>query len=201
MDVLYLSLLALFAGPLLYLWLLRGGLVARTFEQLVVAVLVLVVGFLLVPEVLGGLGMIALLLIAAGYLVPGLLEKAITGAAKTFHLISLFLALAGLALHAMLDGAGLAGSEFGAHQNLAIAIVMHRLGVGLVLWLIVQPAFGRTAAFLVLTGVCMVTVLGFHLSETVLPLAGDDAVLVLQALIVGTIVHSLVHREHVGHRH
>jgi hypothetical protein len=140
-------------------------------------------------------------LIAAGYLVPGLLEKAIAGAAKTFHLISLFLALAGLALHAMLDGAGLAGSEFGQHSNLAIAIVMHRLGVGLVLWLIVQPAFGRAAAFLVLSLVCVATVLGFHLSELVLPLAGDDAVLVLQALIVGTIVHSLVHREHAGHRH
>jgi hypothetical protein len=201
MDLLLLSLLALFAGPLLYLWLLRGGLAAKTFDRMVVAALVVVVGFLLVPEVLSGLGLPALLLIAAGYLVPGLLETAIKSAAKAFHLISLFLALTGLALHAMLDGAGLAGSELSVHKNLALAIVLHRMGVGLVLWLIVQPAFGSRTAFLVLLLVTASTVLGFHLSEWVLPLAGDDAVLVLQALIVGTIVHSLVHRGHVKHRH
>jgi hypothetical protein len=45
------------------------------------------------------------------------------------------------------------------------------------------------------------TVLGFGLSEWVLPLVGEDAVLVVQSLITGTIVHSLVHREHLEHGH
>ena len=195
--MLILSLLALFAGPLFYHWMRQGGLIARTFDRLIVAALVLLVVFLLVPETVSGLGLMALALIAAGYLVPGLLESGIKGAAHTFHLISLLLALFGLALHAMLDGAGLAGSELTAHDSLALAIVLHRMGVGLVLWLIVQPAFGRTIALVVLLLVSVVTVLGFSLSEWVLPLAGDNAVLVIQALIIGAIIHSLIHREHL----
>jgi hypothetical protein len=174
-------------------------LVAKTVDRLIVAALVLVVGFLLVPEVVAGMGLVALLLIAAGYLAPGLLENAIKSAAHTFHLVSMVLALAGLALHAMLDGAGLAGSELGAHESLALAIILHRLGVGLVLWLIVQPAFGYRMALVVLASIAGVTILGFSLSEWVLPLAGENAVMTVQALIIGTIIHSLVHRGHMQH--
>ena len=46
-------------------------------------------------------------------------------------------------------------------------------------------------------GVALATVLGFSLSEIILPLAGQDSVLVVQALIIGAIVHSLVHRGHI----
>jgi hypothetical protein len=35
------------------------------------------------------------------------------------------------------------------------------------------------------------------MSERLLPLAGQNSVLIIQALIIGTIIHSLVHREHV----
>ena len=41
------------------------------------------------------------------------------------------------------------------------------------------------------------TVLGFEFSERVLPLAGEQAVSMIQAVIIGTIIHSLIHREHV----
>ena len=201
--MLLLSLLALFAGPLLYQWMRRGGKLARALDRAIVGALVLLVVFLLVPEALSGLGLYALALIAVGYLVPGLLESSLKGAAHTLHLISLVIGLAGLALHAMLDGAGLASSELADSSGLALAIVLHRLGVGLVIWLMVQPAFGKRVALLVLMMVSLTTVLGFALSEKLLPLAGRDGVLVVQTLIIGTIVHSLVHRGHLeaGHGH
>lgn len=203
MNVLILSLLALFAGPLLYHWMQGGGLVARTLDRVIVAVLVLLVVLLLVPEAVAGLGFYALLLMVAGYLAPGLLESSLKGAAHTLHLISLVVALVGLTLHAMLDGAGLAGSELQQSASLAAAIILHRLGVGLVIWLMVQPVFGRNAALLVLLMVSLTTVLGFGLSESLLPLAGRDGVLIVQTLIIGTIIHSLVHRGHLeaGHNH
>jgi hypothetical protein len=194
-------LITLFAGPLLYQWMRRGGLIARTFDRVIVAALVIVVGFLLVPEAVTGLGLTALALIATGYLLPGILESGLKKSAHTLHLISMLLALLGLAMHAMLDGAGLAGSEMQTSGNLALAIVLHRLGVGLVLWLIVQPAFGRNAAIAVLLMIAGATVTGFMMSEVMLPLAGQDSVLVIQALIIGTIIHSLVHREHVARHH
>jgi hypothetical protein len=199
-TVLALSIIALFLGPLLYQWLRRGGRVARTVETAIVAVLVVLVVFLLVPESLEALGPWALALMAAGYLLPGLLEIAVRRAAHAFHVISLFLALAGLALHAMLDGAGLAGSRGGSGEGLALAIILHRFGVGLVLWFMVQPVFGRRVAVGVLVGVSAATLAGYWLSDALVRFEEPDFLHVVQALIVGTILHSLVHRGH-AHTH
>jgi hypothetical protein len=195
--LLFLSLLALFVGPLLYHRMQRGGLIAKALDRSIVIAMVIVVFFLLVPEAFEGLGWIALLLIAAGYLLPGALETVVRKSAHTFHLISMLLALVGFALHAMLDGAGLAGSSLQSSGNLALVIVLHRLGAGLVIWLIVQPAFGYKVALTTLTMIALVTVVGFYLSEQMLPFANQDSTLIIQSLIIGTIMHSLVHRGHV----
>ncbi len=199
--MLFLSLITLFTGPLLYHWMRQGGLIARAFDRTIVIALVAVVFFLLVPEALEGLGWVSLILIAAGYLLPGFLESAIKKSAHTFHLISMLLALTGFALHALLDGAGLAGSSMQSSGNLGLVIVMHRLGVGLVIWLIVQPAFGRNVALAVLLLIAAVTVIGFNLSAQLLPLAGQDSILTIQSMIIGTIVHSLLHRGHMARAH
>ena len=39
-PVLLLSIITLFIGPLLYLWLRKGGLVAKAFDSIIVAALV-----------------------------------------------------------------------------------------------------------------------------------------------------------------
>jgi hypothetical protein len=201
--LLILSVLALFAGPLIYRWLRHGGLAARTFDHVVVVVLIGVVFLVLVPDSFHQLGEWALLLIFAGYLVPGLLEWAVKSAAVTFHRASLLLALLGLMLHALLDGAGLAGSSQARESSLGVAIVLHRLGVGLIIWMLVQPLYGRSVGVSVLLGVSAATVAGYFLSQRVLPLAGAGSFHIVQALIIGMIVHSLLHRGHgePGHGH
>jgi hypothetical protein len=105
-----------------------------------------------------------------------------------------------LLVHALLDGAGLAGSSLRAEPSLAAAIILHRFGVGLMLWLIVQPVFGARSAWLTLFAMAAATIVGFEFSERLLPLAGDRVISAMQGVIVGTIIHGLVHREHV-HRH
>ncbi len=201
-TVLLLSLLTTFAGPALFLWLSRGGRLAKTIDQVIVVVLIVLLFVLLLPETLEALGAISLLLVLAGYLLPSVLEFMVRRAAETLHVASLIVALAGLMLHALLDGAGLASSALGNADGLGLAIILHRFGVGLMLWLIVQPVFGPRAAWLTLVGMAAATVLGFEFSERLLPLAGEQAVLILQAVIIGTIIHSLVHRGHAeGHSH
>ena len=200
-PVLLLSIVILFAGPLLYQWLRRGGFIAKAFDKLIIAALVVLVAFLLIPESWVELGTWSLALIIAGYLTPGLLEQMVKKAAHAFHTASLVLALAGLTLHAMLDGAALNGSHEATHEHLALAIVLHRFGVGLMLWMIVQPAYGKRVAYAVLALVALATLGGFALSELALGLRGG-AMSVIQALIIGMIVHSLVHRSHgIDHRH
>jgi hypothetical protein len=187
---------------MLYHWLRRGGFIAKAFDSLIVAALVVLMAFLLIPESWSQLGYWSIALILSGYVVPGLLEKLVKKAAHTFHLVSLVLALVGLALHAMIDGAVLTAVSGTANSNLSLAIVLHRFGVGMMLWMMVQPAFGRRAAFAVLGFVALATVGGYLLSEVMLGLEDDYVISVIQALIIGMIVHSLVHRGHgVSHHH
>jgi hypothetical protein len=194
------SLITLFAGPLLFQWLSRSTRVARALDRVIVVALVILVAVLLLPELVEPLGIFAPAWVLLGYLLPGVLEKLVRRAAETLHLLSLYVALAGLILHALLDGAGLAGSELSASPGLAAGIILHRFGVGLTLWLIVEPVFGRRAAWGTLVAIAAATIVGFEFSERLLPLAGDTVISAMQAVIVGTIIHGLVHRGHV-HRH
>ena len=179
----------------------RGGFVAKAFDSLIIAVLMLLMAFFLIPESWVALGYISIALILAGYLAPGLLEHLIKKAAHTLHMVSLLLALAGLALHAMLDGAALNTGGNVIASNLSLAIVIHRFGVGMMIWMMVQPLFGRRMAFGVLGFAALATVGGYLLSEKVLGLEGGYAMPVIQALIIGMIVHSLVHRSHGASHH
>ena len=202
--MLLLSLISLFAGPLLFQWLSGSGRVARTLDHLIVAALIVLVVVLLVPDIIEPLGLAAPALLLVGYLLPALLERMVRRAAETMHLLSLGVALVGLLLHALLDGAGLAGSSLWHEPGLAAAIILHRFGVGLMLWLIVQPVFGPRIAWLTLFAMAAATIVGFEFSERFIPLANDRLIAALQGLIVGTIIHGLVHRGHVhrdGHDH
>lgn len=200
--MLLISLITLFAGPLIFLWIAQGGRLAQTIDRLIVVALILMLVLLLLPEIVQALGWIAIFLVAVGYLLPTVLELVVRRAAARLHLASLVLALLGLLLHALLDGAGLAGSQLRGSASLAAAIILHRFGVGLMIWLIMQPAFGQRAAWLMLTGMAAATITGFEFSSHLLPLAGEFTISVIQAIIIGTIIHSLVHRGHMhGSRH
>jgi len=67
----------------------------------------------------------------------------------------------------------------------------------MMVWLIMQSAFGQNVAWLMLVGMAAATVAGFEFSTHLLPLAGAFAIAVLQAVIIGIIIHGLVHRGHV----
>ena len=199
--MLLLSIITLFAGPLLFQWVSSSHPLAKTLDRVIVVVLIVLVVVLLIPDIIEPLGLLAPVFLIVGYLLPGLLEKAIKRAAETLHLLSLYVALIGLILHAVLDGAGLAGSEMRDNSSLAVAIILHRFGMGLVLWLIMQPAFGKRIAWATLFAMAAATIIGFEFSERLLPYADDTVIAAVQGVIVGTIIHSLVHREHVHRDH
>lgn len=187
---------------MLYQWMRRGGFAAKAVDSLIITVLIVLMALFLIPESWAALGFVSITLILAGYLLPGVLEQLIKKAAHTLHLVSLLLALAGLALHAMLDGAALSAADGALSRNLSLAIVIHRLGVGMMIWMMVQPLFGRRIAFGVLLFASLATVGGYLLPDDLMGLEGDHAMSVIEALIIGMIVHSLIHRSHgAGHHH
>jgi len=199
--LLLLSIITLFAGPLLFQWVSSSHPLAKTLDRVIVVVLIVLVVVLLVPDIIQPLGLSAPGFMLIGYVLPGLLERVIKRAAETLHLLSLYVALIGLLLHAVLDGAGLAGSDMRDSSSLAVAIILHRFGMGLMLWLIMQPAFGNRIAWATLFAMAAATIIGFEFSERLLPYADDTVIAAVQGVIVGTIIHSLVHREHVHSDH
>jgi hypothetical protein len=199
--LLLLSIITLFAGPLLFQWVSSSHPLAKTLDRVIVVVLIVLVVVLLVPDIIHPLGLSAPGFLLIGYVLPGLLERVIKRAAETLHLLSLYVALIGLLLHAVLDGAGLAGSDMRDSSSLAVAIILHRFGMGLMLWLIMQPAFGKRVAWATLFVMAAATIIGFEFSERLLPYADDTLIAAVQGVIVGTIIHSLVHREHVHRDH
>ena len=199
--MLLLSLITLFAGPLLFQWVSNTHPLARTLDRIIVVTLVVLVVVLLIPDIVEPLGWYALGFLFIGYMLPGLLERMIRRAAETLHMLSLYVALIGLLLHAVLDGAGLAGSELRDSGGLAAAIILHRFGMGLMLWLIMQPVFGNRVGWATLFAMAAATIIGFEFSEWLLPFADDTLISAVQGVIIGTIIHSLVHREHVHQSH
>lgn len=195
--MLLLSLITLFAGPLLYIWLQGRQGLAETFDRVLVGVLLVVIAVLLIPEMYGLLGWAAPALIILGYVLPSLLERLIRHAAQKLHLASLVGAAIGLLLHEVLDGAGLAGSKLQGSTELALVIILHRFGVGMIIWMVMRPAFGARIAWGTIGLMAAATIVGYEFSGAFLPLAGETGIEAFQAVIIGTIVHSLVHRGHV----
>ena len=204
MLLLVLSVAALLAGPVFYYQLRRGGLVARTVDHtfaLALAALVLVV---LMPETLSETGWIGIPLVLFGYAAPVLVERGIHNAARLAHVATLTVAAIGLGLHSVLDGAGLAGAETQIDSILPVVIIMHRLTVGMVLWFILEPAFGRRITFSILGFVALGTVIGYQLVVQSGEFAAGVLTYYLQAVILGTVIHGLIHRNHLAgntHKH
>lgn len=195
--MLLLSLITLFAGPLIYIWLHKRRALAEAFDRALVVILLLIITLFLIPEMFEVLGWAGAGLLIFGYLLPWMLEQMIRHAAQKLHLASLVAAAIGLLLHEVLDGAGLAGSKLQGSYGLALVIILHRFGVGMIIWMVMRPAFGARIAWLTLGLMAAATIVGYEFSESFLPLAGETGVEAFQAVIIGTIVHSLIHRGHV----
>jgi len=202
LAALVLSVLALLAGPLIYQWLQQGGLIARTLEHGIAVALAIILLLILLPDTWRSIGQIGLLLTLVGYLLPGIIEKVRHNLASSTHLITLVVAVFGLLLHSLLDGTGLAGSQLRSDTALPLVIIVHRLPVGIAIWLMLQPVAGRSITIVTLLVVSAATVMGYLLAGSLLPAANASTPYYIQALILGAVAHGLIHRPHLArHSH
>ena len=201
MELLVASLVALALGPAAAALLAsRRRFIAALDGFVLVAVVGLVVMHILPHALeLGGWG--ALAAAAAGLFLPFLAERAtFTRGSFDHHAWLVGLAMLGLAVHAMLDGAALShhGPHHGEHGHpegslLALGVLFHRIPVGLVIWVAVKPRQGTRAAIMMLIGIAAATVIGFAVgtsSLAYLPLGWLGA---FQALVAGTLFHVVFH--------
>lgn len=200
MTLYLLSLLPLLAGPLLVRAVSsRPGALA-----LLDGVVVVGVGGLVLLHVLPGAiaegGPAALLGALCGLVLPFFAGRLLHGRAALGRGLTLGVALLALALHALLDGVALSGH--GQHQahgtSLALAVVFHRLPVGIAIWRVVQPHHGRALALAVVGLIALATTVGTFGAAPLRPVVAGAGWAVLQAAVAGTLVHVVLGHSH-GH--
>lgn len=195
--MLVISLVALVAGPLL-LGAARRRLAVE--QGLGALTLVAIVGLLVahvVPDSVAIAGWPAAVAAVLGLLVIVLFDRALHESehGRTRRIFHLF-ALVGLTVHALLDGTAIAlGHEHAPHEArlLAIAVLLHRLPVGLAIWWIVRPLRGTLAAAGVLAIEGLATIVGALAAAPFIAQASPTSLATLQAFMAGVLLHVIVH--------
>jgi hypothetical protein len=206
--LLFAAIAALLAGPLI---VSLGAVGLRASAFIDGFVFITVAGLFLfgvLPEASRVAGPVAWACAAAGFVLPVVLESGFVRAARQAHRAILALGVAGLVLHQLLDGVALvSGDASAAHghaghgDDLALAVVVHNLPVGVAVWFLLAPNFGvwRTlAVFAVLAGG---TVAGFLMGPGMLVTLEAPGVAAAQALLAGSILHVVLHGMSTPHRH
>ncbi len=179
-----LALLALLAAPVLAAWAERSSAVAPILRGFVFVAVGALVLLHVLPHGVEAAGLFALVAVAAGALLPFLVERL----ERRAYAWTERLALVGVAIHEALDGAGLALSDA---PGLGLAIIVHRVPVALFLWWMVSKRHGRPMAALLLTGLGALTVAGYLLGNHVVVPLGAAPVGFATAFLGGLLLHVL----------
>lgn len=205
MDLLPLiaTVTALLCGPLLYLLARRRPAFLGFLDGFVLVCIAGLVLLEVLPGTYGAGGAWSLAFLALGAIGPTLVEHGLARARREAHLATLALAILGLLLHSLADGAALAPGDGGHHGHnhgedaLVMAIVVHSVPVGLVVWWVMAPVFGWRWPALTLAAMAGATSAGFAFGLELGHWLGDRAFAWFEALVAGSILHVVFGRPHL----
>ena len=190
------SVAALFVGPLVSHFARSARWIIGTLDGFVLVAVGGLVLLHVLPHSIALGGAAATIAAVVGFLVPVLFHALFTDVrTRTGWLM---LALAGLAVHGLLDGAGLVEhDDHAAHGHLGLGIVLHRIPVGLLIWWVVRPRYGGRWAIGVIGLIAGATSVGFIVADLQMPihqaLGSATNLAVFQALVAGALLHVTVH--------
>ena len=148
-----------------------------------------------VPAAVGEGDWFVLAALLAGFLIPVAIERTSRGATRPIHRLALLAGLSGFVVHNGLDGAALATLPPDADPSFPMAVVLHRLPVGVAVWWLVTREIDRRAGIGALAALILATVGGYLFGVMVDGVVSDSAGLTLyQAAVAGSLVHVVVHR-------
>ncbi|MCP4867233.1 MAG: hypothetical protein GY898_00765 [Proteobacteria bacterium] len=195
MTLLIASLAALLFGPPLLKLASGSPWALRLLDGFVYVAIGGLVLLHVLPEVVATSGWAALVAAAIGLVGPSTIEKRLEQSARQAHEAALLLAVVALSLHGLFDGMALTG-EAEHHAELGLAVVLHRLPVGLTLWWLIQPTRGTRAAAGALGAIAVATVAGFFLGGAAAGALEAPAMGLVYALVAGSLLHVVLHRPH-----
>ena len=194
------SLLALALGPLCWRLALSARFLLAILDGFMIVAIGGLVLFEILPECVQLAGWGAVPVALAGLLVPSILERVRHHVGAQAHRTALYLAVAGILVHAFIDGVALTTPEMLGSSSpreylfhaLPLAVILHRVPVGLAVWLLLRPAVGARAAVAVLAAIGGMTVAGFFLGETASRFVESTWMGYFAALVAGALLHVVV---------
>lgn len=195
LTLLILTLLALLSGPLLYGISKKRPSLSKAIDLFVLVSVTTLVLVEVVPDIYESGGLWSFVFMAVGMLGPTLIEHGLTHARRETHLATLILAVAGLFAHSFGDGAALSPSGNGT-PALAVAVAIHSVPVGLLIWWLMAPVFGWRLPALTLAAMCISTIAGYLTGPELNHKLDSQSWTFFQALVAGSILHVVFGRPH-----
>ena len=196
-----LAIASLAVGPLLAWKLERREPLRAALDGFVLVMTAGLSLLFLLPHAYLDMGLWAFPVALLGFLLPRIAERSLRPTRSETSRLVLSLAVAGLLFHCAIDGAALATAAGGSMASaspgqleVTLAIVSHRLPVGLFVWSVVSPAAGRGSASAGLLGLMAATAAGFVVGPQLLSATGGDVAVagVVEALLAGGLLHVVV---------
>lgn len=194
-----LSIVALLLGPVVYTVGRRNRIVRQILDGFIFITIAGIVTVHIIPEALAGGGNLAIAFLLLGIAFPMLLERGLHESFHAAHGLILALAALGLIIHSVLDGIALLPSQ---NRDLAYAVILHRVPIGMAIWWSLRPNLGLTAAIAAFAMIIVATTASFIIGAPVVEFAEASSIAWLQAFISGSLIHIVafgVSHDHHGH--
>jgi len=184
-----LSTIALLAGPFIYAVGRHNKTTERLLDVLIIAAIAWIIGVHIVPDAFHVAGWVALAFLAIGMAFPYALRRIFHLASSATHTALLFIAALALVLHAVIDGIALLP---GSGEQLGIAVILHRLPVGMAIWWTFRPAIGTRAAIAAFALIISATALAVYFGGPVIELAESRMLALFQVFVAGSLADMVI---------
>lgn len=189
------------AGPLLYALLHDRPAAVRVVDGFVYLAVPLLVAWQVLPHAWEERTALPLIAVAVGFVVPAALERLSHALERHTDQVALAVGLSGLLVHGVLEGAAFAPVDGRVPVAFALAVVLHRIPVGLVVWWLVRPRYGGLAAAVAIGLVVGTTLAGYTVGMEVMGGVERVGVDTYQAFVSGSLVHVVFHQGRHDHDH
>lgn len=184
-----LSTIALLAGPFVCVLGRHNKVTERAVDVLIIAAIAWIIGVHIIPDAVAAAGWTAWLFLGAGMAFPYALRRIFHLASSQMHTALLLIAALALILHAVIDGIALLP---GSGDQLGLAVILHRLPVGMAIWWTFRPAIGTRAAIAAFVLIIGATGLAFYLGGPVIQLAESRVLALFQVFVAGSLADMVI---------
>lgn len=199
--ILFISIAALLVGPMLFNFTSKNTKMLDLFDGFIFVVIGGLVLFHILPESIETVGLWSIVFVLLGLMGPSIAESLFHKAAAMTHKSTLALGVSGLVLHSITDGTALIESPDFDQLTLIIAVIAHRLPVGLTIWWLLRPHFGKGIALSVLVLMAAGTAMGSYFGDLWLPALSETTIALIESFIAGSVLHVVFHRPYAEHHH